>query len=82
MNVFVLSYARPMADEPRSADKQWCGMFIGVYTSLEKVEAAISRLRLRPGYSDFPEGFRIDCLRADADYDDPMFFTLWDPAES
>jgi hypothetical protein len=75
MHVFVLSYARPMSDGP------WAGMFIGVYSSLEKVEAAKERMRVRPGFRDFPDGFRIDCLRIDEDYDDPMFFTAWDPAE-
>jgi hypothetical protein len=56
-------------------------MFIGVYSSLEKVEVAKARIRLRPGYRDFPEGFRVDCYKADEDYDDPMFLTLLDPAE-
>lgn len=75
MNVFVLSYMRPTPDEV------WCGMFIGVYSSLEKVEAAMARMRVRPGYRDYPDGFRVGCYKADEDYDDPMFFTLWDPTE-
>jgi hypothetical protein len=73
-NVFVLSYARP------TSGNRWAGMFIGVYSSLEKAEAAKEGMRLRPGYRDFPDGFRVDCYRIDEDYDDPMFFTLWDPA--
>jgi hypothetical protein len=75
MNVFVLSYLRPLPDGP------WAGMFIGVYSSLEKVEAAQQQMQLRPGYRDFPGGFRIDCYRIDEDYDDPMFFTAWGPGE-
>ena len=75
MNVFVLSCMRP------TSEGQWCGMFIGVYSCFDTVEAAITRMRLRPGYRDFPDGFRVHCYRADEDYDDPMFFTLWGPAE-
>jgi hypothetical protein len=51
MNVFVLSCARPLSDG------QWAGMFIGVYSSVEKVELAKERLRLRPGYRAFPTAF-------------------------
>jgi homoserine kinase type II len=53
-------------------------MFIGVYSSLEAGEAAMARMRSRPGYRDFPDGFRVDSYRVDEDYDDPMFFALWD----
>jgi hypothetical protein len=74
MHGFVLSYMRPMVDGT------WAGMFVGVYSSLEKVEAAMARMRLRPGFRDFADGFRVDCYRMDKDYDDPMFFTLWDPS--
>jgi hypothetical protein len=74
MEVYVLSYLRPMPDG------RWTGMFVGAYTSARKVEEAQERLRGRPGFRDFPEGFRVHCYRADQDYDDPMFFTAWNPA--
>lgn len=70
--VYVLSYMRP------TNDNCWAGMFVGVYSSLESVEHAKARMRQRPGFRDFPDGFRVDCYRVDADYDDPMFFTNWD----
>lgn len=76
MRAFVLSYLRP------TAEGTWAGMFVGVYSSLAMVEAAKGRLRERPGFRDYPDGFRVDCYRVDEDYDDPMFFTLWDPASS
>jgi hypothetical protein len=75
MHVFVLSYARPLPDSG-----PWAGMFIGVYSTLQTAESARQRMRERPGFRDFPEGFRIDGYRIDADYDDPMFFTPWDSA--
>jgi hypothetical protein len=63
-HVFVLSYLRPLPD----------GTSIGVYSSLERAEQAIARLRQRPGFRDYPDGFQVDGRILDVDYDDPMFF--------
>jgi hypothetical protein len=72
MIVYSLSYMRPLPDSGH-----WAGMFVGVYSSIRQVEAAKERLRRRPGFCDYPEGFRVECSRVDEDYDDPMFFTAW-----
>jgi hypothetical protein len=52
----------------------WCGMSIGVYSSRERAQATIARLRQQPGYRDYPEGFRVDERLLDTEYDDPKFF--------
>jgi hypothetical protein len=67
-HVFLLSY---LYHWPNGA---WTGMLVGVYSSLEKAEQAIARLRQRPGFRDYPDGFRIDGRILDEDYDDPAFF--------
>ncbi|HEV3263149.1 MAG TPA: Hsp70 family protein [Gemmataceae bacterium] len=56
-------------------------MFIGVYSSRKKLEEAKERLRRRPGFRDYPDGFRVRCDRMDEEYDDPMFFTPWAPGQ-
>jgi hypothetical protein len=67
-HVFLLSYLCPLPDG------DWSGISIGVYSSLERAEQAIARLRQRPGFRDYPDGFRIDGRLLDEDYDDPTFF--------
>jgi len=69
-HVFTLSYMRP------TPDGNWEGQFIGVYSSMEQVERAQQRLRARPDYRDYPQGFQVDCLRLDEDYDDHDFRTF------
>jgi hypothetical protein len=75
-HVYILSYARPM---PNGV---WTGMYIGVYTSAEKMEAAKARLRQRSGFRDYPDGFYVNCYRTDEDYDEPTFFVPWNLPES
>jgi hypothetical protein len=72
-DIFTLSYVRPRPDGV------WTGIFIGVYSSLKQVELAKSRLSARPGFRDYPEGLHVSCYRMNEDYDDPTFFTQWDP---
>lgn len=67
VHVFLLTYLYPH-------DGIWSAMLLGVYSSLGQAEQAIARLRQRPGFSDYPNGFRIDGRILDEDYDDPMFF--------
>ena len=71
MDVYVLSYARAMSD------KRWTGMTVGYYSSLEALEQAKERLRTRPGFRDYPQGFYVNIHKMDEEYDDPMFFTNW-----
>jgi hypothetical protein len=73
MDLYVLSYARPVLDG------RWTGMCVGHYSSLARLEEAKDRLRRRPGFRDYPEGFYVNSYRMDEEYDDPMFFTRWDP---
>ena len=40
---------------------------IGVYSSRENAQAAITRLRQAPGCSDAPDGFHIDEYQVDKD---------------
>ena len=41
--------------------------FIGVYSSRENAQTAITRMRQAPGFSDAPEGFHIDEYEVDKD---------------
>jgi hypothetical protein len=75
-HIYVLSYLRPLPDGGLA------GADIGYYTTVSMVEAAKARLRDRPGFRDYPEGFSVNCYRIDEDYDDPTFFTLWDRPKS
>jgi hypothetical protein len=67
-HVYLLSYVYPYPNGT------WAGMFIGVYSSLEQAEQAVAQLRQRPGYKDYPDGFRTDARLLDHEYDDPTFF--------
>jgi len=72
MDVYVLWYGRQLPDG------RWTGMNIGYYSSMQKLEEARDRMRQRPGFRDYPEGFSVNSYRMDEEYDDPMFFTNWD----
>jgi len=75
MDVYSLSYIRQLPDG------NWASMFIGVYSSLKRLEEAQERLRRLRGFRDSPEGFRVQCYRMDEEYDDPGFFTPWLPPQ-
>ena len=49
--------------------------FIGVYSTQSSAEAAITRLRTRPGFSDYPDGFYIDEYEIGKDHWTEGFFT-------
>jgi hypothetical protein len=66
--VYCLNYFRPLPDGT------WAATAIGVYSSLARAEQAAARLRERPGFRDYPDGFDLSAMRVDVDYDDPMFF--------
>jgi len=51
--------------------------FIGIYSSREKAESAISRLVLQQGFKDFPDGFNIDQYTIDEDHWTEGFVTCW-----
>jgi hypothetical protein len=41
---------------------------IGVYSTEAKAKLAIERLRVLPGFSEYPDGFSVDCYPIDADH--------------
>lgn len=60
-SVFVLQHVHSQIDGIEDVK------FIGVYSSREKAESAVARLRCLPGFSDAPDGFHIDEYRVDQD---------------
>ena len=40
---------------------------IGIYTSIEKANVAIERLKTEPGFRDHPDGFIINEVKLDRD---------------
>ncbi|HET6576403.1 MAG TPA: hypothetical protein VFG68_22580 [Fimbriiglobus sp.] len=60
-SVFVLQHVHSREDGSEDVK------IIGVYSSREKAESAVTRLRYRPGFSDAPDGFPIDEYRVDQD---------------
>jgi hypothetical protein len=62
MSVFVLQHIHSL-DEEREDIK-----LIGVYSSQEEAEKAITRMRLQPGFCDTPEGFAISKIILNKDY--------------
>ena len=60
-SVFVLQHVHTSADGVEDVK------FIGVYSSREEVEAAVSRMGRAPGFSCTPDGFHIDEYPLDQD---------------
>lgn len=60
-SVFVLQHAHTKEDGDEDVK------FIGVYSSREKAQAAVTRVGRQPGFSDKPDGFHIDEYRIDQD---------------
>jgi hypothetical protein len=61
-SVFVLQHVHSQAHGVEDVK------FIGVYSSREKAEAAVARLRSQHGFADAPDGFHIDEYRVDQDH--------------
>jgi hypothetical protein len=61
-SVFVLQHVH--SQEDGSEDVK----FIGVYSSRQKAEEAVSRMSRLPGFADAPDGFHIDEYRVDRDH--------------
>jgi len=40
---------------------------IGVYSAEASAQRAIARLRLKPGFRDYPDGFHVGCHELDRD---------------
>jgi hypothetical protein len=61
-SVFVLQHVHEREDGSEDVK------FIGVYSSREKAQAAVARLRQLPGFADAPDGFHIDEYPVDRDH--------------
>jgi homoserine kinase type II len=51
--VYPLYHSRPIDDDEEDEK------LVGIYSSRAQAEAAIERLRDKPGFRDFPDGFHI-----------------------
>jgi hypothetical protein len=60
-SVFVLQHVHSQDDGAEDVK------FIGVYSSHEKAQEAVTRLARLPGFADDPDGFHIDEYRVDQD---------------
>lgn len=65
-DVYIVSWFHP------SPPNHLTGTFVGVYSSLEQAENAIKRLRPRATFAKNPDGFRVQGVMLDCDYDDYM----------
>ena len=61
VSVFVLQHVHSREDGVEDVK------FIGVYSSREKAQSAVTRLGGLPGFADAPFGFHIDEYRVDQD---------------
>jgi len=61
IKVFVLQHVHSLDDGGEDVK------FIGVYSSRENAQAAVTRLCRAPGFSDAPAGFHIDEYQIDKD---------------
>jgi hypothetical protein len=59
--VYVLHHVHSFADGTEDVK------FIGVYSSRENAQAAVTRLSQAPGFSEAPDGFHIDAYQMDKD---------------
>ena len=61
-NVFVLQHVHSAEDDVEDVK------LISVYSSREKAESAVMRLRQAPGFLDTPDGFHVDEYDLDRDH--------------
>lgn len=62
MEVYVLQHVHEFPDGSEDVK------FIGVYSSKELAQAAVERLKTKPGFHDHPLGFHIDPYPVDTDH--------------
>src|ERR1051325_8199517 len=69
MEVYVLHhvYKRDESEESK---------MLGVYSTRERAEEAIERLKVQPGFVDYPTGFEIDPYNLDEDEWEEGFVTV------
>ena len=59
-SVFLVQHTRGTQDDSAKV--------IGVYSDRETAEQAVSRIRLLPGFCDYPDSFHVDRYMIDKDY--------------
>ena len=67
--VFLVHHVRPETDE---GFEDW--KLIGVYSSEAAANAAIGRLKIQPGFRDYPDDFIISAYPIDKDHWQEGFF--------
>ena len=68
-SVFIVQHTHKISDENEDVK------LIGVYSSREHAELAVSRLQKQPGFRDNPSSFDIDEYQLDKDYWQEGFIT-------
>ena len=69
-SVFVAMHAQEFDDGHEDVK------MIGVFSTLERAEAAIGRLRSEPGFRDHPQGFHVEPYELDIDHWSEGFVTV------
>lgn len=62
MEVYIVQHVHEFEDSHEDYK------FIGVYSTRQKAEEAVSRLRTKDGFRNIPEGFEIDEYELDEDH--------------
>ncbi|MGI8654123.1 MAG: DUF7336 domain-containing protein [Pyrinomonadaceae bacterium] len=62
MEVYIVQHVHEFEDSREDYK------FIGVYSTRQKAEEAVSRLRTKDGFRNIPEGFEIDEYELDEDH--------------
>lgn len=62
MSVYVVQHVHEFDDDTEDIK------FIGVYSTYQKAEEAVDRLKNQSGFCDTPEGFHIDLYEVDVDH--------------
>lgn len=73
--VYVVHHVHEMLDGEEDVK------LIGVYSSHEMAEAAVSRARTKPGFVAVPDGFSIDPYELDKDHWTEGYVTYYPPDE-
>ena len=52
--VFIIHHVRELEDDAEEVK------FIGVFSNIEKAQAAVDKIQNKPGFCDFKDGFSIE----------------------
>jgi homoserine kinase type II len=61
MDVYLVQHSRETEGDEDTK-------IIGIYSSEIAAQSAVERLKLKPGFSSYPEGFHVDRYRIDKDH--------------